>query len=86
LPTLAARRSAYSFNEIAGLAFEVLGTKKRITHLPAFLVHALLPLVRPFSFNAYTEIRVFTRIMVDGAEAPKFGHRSLGDAYRAAVE
>jgi uncharacterized protein YbjT (DUF2867 family) len=76
---------SYSFDEIAGLAFEVLGTKKRITHLPAFLIQALLPLVRPFSFNAYTEIKVFTRIMVNGAEAPQFGHRSLGDAYRDAV-
>jgi uncharacterized protein YbjT (DUF2867 family) len=76
---------SYTFQEIAELAFSVLGTRKRITHVPAFLIKALLPLFRPFSANTYTELKVFARIMVEGAEAPKFGRRRLADAYREAV-
>jgi uncharacterized protein YbjT (DUF2867 family) len=76
---------SYSFDEIAALAFSVLGKPKRVTHVPVFLIKAILPLLRAFSFNTYTELQAFTRIMVEGAEAPKFGYRSLGDAYRDAV-
>jgi uncharacterized protein YbjT (DUF2867 family) len=76
---------SYTFQEIAELAFSVLGTRKRITHVPVFLIKAILPLLRPFSTNTYTELKAFTRIMVEGAEAPKFGHRRLADAYREAV-
>jgi hypothetical protein len=37
--------------------------------------------MRPFSFNTYTELQAFTRIMIQGAEAPQFGHRPLPEAY-----
>jgi uncharacterized protein YbjT (DUF2867 family) len=66
---------SHSFEAIAELAFEALGKRKRVVHIPVFLTRALLPLLRPFSFNTYTELKAFTRIMVRGAEAPKFGHR-----------
>jgi uncharacterized protein YbjT (DUF2867 family) len=76
---------SYTFEESAELAFSALGTRKRVTHVPVFLIKAILPLLKPFAFNTYTELQVFTRIMVEGAEAPKFGHRRLADAYREAV-
>jgi uncharacterized protein YbjT (DUF2867 family) len=72
---------SYSFEEIAELAFNVLEREKRVLHVPVKLIQAVLPLLRPFSLNTYAELQAFTRIMVKGAEAPKYSHRLLRDAY-----
>ncbi|HDQ13600.1 MAG TPA: SDR family oxidoreductase [Sediminispirochaeta sp.] len=44
----------FSAEQIAALAFEVLGKKPRITHIPYHPAKALLSLLRPFSTRLYT--------------------------------
>jgi uncharacterized protein YbjT (DUF2867 family) len=75
----------YSFEAIALLAFAALGKTPRITHLPVPLVRLAGILVRPLSLNTYAEMKAFTRIMLEGAEAPAWGTTSLRDAFKQAA-
>lgn len=76
---------SYSFNQIAAMAFEALGRPTRVSRIPVIVIRVFLPLIRIFSFNTYTAIKAFTRIMTSGAEAPRYGRRTLEEAYREAA-
>jgi len=77
---------SYSFNEIASMAFQALGRPVNVARVPVAVIRFFLPFIRLFSFNTYTEVKAFTRIMVQGAEAPEFGHRTLEATYREAAK
>jgi uncharacterized protein YbjT (DUF2867 family) len=77
---------SYSFNEIAEMAFRALGQPSRISRVPMAAIRFFQPLIRLFSFNTYTEVKAFSKIMVIGAEAPHFGRRTLEEAYREAAK
>lgn len=75
----------YSFNEIAALAFGALGRPGAVSRVPTVAVRLFLPIVRLFSRNTYAQVDAFARIMVEGAEAPPFGRRTLEEAFREAA-
>jgi uncharacterized protein YbjT (DUF2867 family) len=78
--------ASYSFDEIARLALAAAGKAERIVHVPLAVVAVLLPMVRLFSPNTFSELQAFSRIMTRGAEAPKYGSRRLEEAFQAAVQ
>jgi len=75
---------SYSFNEIAAMAFSALGRPSSVARVPLAVVRFFLPFIRIFSYNTYVEVKAFARIMVQGAEAPRFGHRTLAETFRQA--
>ncbi len=82
----------FSWSELAALCGECLDQKVRVRHLPLGLVNALLPLVRPFSRNAW-EIAQFMagslRLLQQRspAEMPKpVGNHELGAYYRKLLQ
>jgi len=72
----------YTHNEIAELAFSVLGKHPRITRIPAGLVNALVKMLRPFSAHYYSLAAFFaTAVQMDFA-APQTGTYTLAQYYR----
>ena len=72
----------YTHNEIAELAFSVLGKHPRITRIPAGLVNALVKMLRPFSAHYYSLAAFFaTAVQMDFA-APQTGTHTLAQYYR----
>jgi uncharacterized protein YbjT (DUF2867 family) len=66
-----------TYNEIAELAFTVLGAPPRITHLPPGLVSICLRAIRPFSGRLYEAGRFFTTVMQSDFVAPAVGAHTL---------
>lgn len=73
----------FTWNEVARLAFEVLGRREKVTHVPAGLVRAALPLVGLFSRRARDVGDFLLHGAVADLVAPSFGTHALATYYRA---
>lgn len=73
----------YSQNEIAELAFSVLGKPPRITHIPAGLARAGIGAMRLFDRRAADLFDFFATAGRFENVAPKFGTRTLDEYLRA---
>lgn len=72
----------YSYEDIAKLAFTVLGTTPKITRIPIWLAKSIVKMIRPFSDRYYTLASFFTTVMQNDFVAPKAGMHSLEAYYR----
>jgi len=72
----------YTHNEIAELAFSVLGKKPRITRIPTWLVNAMVKMLRPFSAHYYSLAAFFTTAMQMDFAASRTGTHTLAQYYR----
>ena len=68
---------AYTYDEIGSLAFEVLGKKKKIIHIPLWLVAPIVYFLRFFNSHTYQVARFFTTVMGNDFVAPKAGSYRL---------
>jgi uncharacterized protein YbjT (DUF2867 family) len=69
-------------NEIAALAFEVLGNKPKITHIPNWVRIAILKMVRLFSGSkVYGPIEFFMTVMAMDMVAPEYGKHTLREYF-----
>jgi len=69
-------------NEIAAIAFKVLGIKPRITHIPNWVRVAILNMVRIFtSSKVYGPIEFFLTVMAIDMLAPEYGKYTLKDYF-----
>ncbi len=65
-------------NEIASIAFSVLGNKPKITHIPDWVRDAILKLVRLLTRSKfYGPIEFFLTVMAIDMLAPEYGKHSL---------
>jgi uncharacterized protein YbjT (DUF2867 family) len=71
----------FTYADIAGLAFSVLGKAPKITRIPVGLVNALVNVIRPFSDKYYTLASFFTAVMQNDFDAPKTGTHTLKEYY-----
>jgi hypothetical protein len=69
-------------NEIATIAFEVLGVEPKITHIPDWVRVAILKIVRVFTGSkVYGPIEFFMTVMAMDMLAPKFGKHTLKEFF-----
>ena len=69
-------------NEIATLAFEVLGIKPKITHIPNWVRIAILKLVKLFTGSKiYGPIEFFMTVMAMDMVAPEYGKHTLREYF-----
>ncbi len=69
-------------NEIAVTAFEVLGKKPKITHLPDWLRVTILKIVKTFTGSkVYGPIEFFLTVLATEAIAPQYGKHTLKEYY-----
>lgn len=69
-------------NEIAATAFEVLGIKPKIIHIPNWVRVAILKMVRLFSgSNVYGPIEFFMTVMAMDMVAPEYGRHTLREYF-----
>jgi uncharacterized protein YbjT (DUF2867 family) len=69
-------------NEIAAKAFETLGVKPKITHIPNSFRVAVLKMVRLFSGSkVYGPIEFFMTVMAMDMVAPEYGRHTLGEYF-----
>lgn len=69
-------------NKIAAIAFEALGTKPEITHIPNWIRVAILKMVRLFSGSKiYGPIEFFMTVMAMNMVAPKYGSHTLREFF-----
>jgi len=69
-------------NEIATLAFEVLGIKPKITHIPNWVRIAILKLVKLFTGSkVYGPIEFFMTVMAMDMVAPEYGKHTLREYF-----
>ncbi len=71
----------YSHEEIAELAFSILGKNQKITKIPMWMVNPAVKMIRPFSKHYYTMATFFTAVMQNDFNAPKAGTHSLKEYY-----
>jgi uncharacterized protein YbjT (DUF2867 family) len=71
----------YSHEEIAELAFSILGKTPKITRIPVWLVNPVVKMMRSFSKHYYTLAAFFTAVMQNDFDAPKVGTHSLKEYY-----
>ena len=72
-------------NQIAGLAFEAIGKKEKITHIPIWIKNLTLFFVRLFSSQkTYGPIEFFMTVMTRDMIAPVYGRRHLIDFFKRA--
>ncbi len=68
----------FTHNEIAAMAFEVLGKKPNVTYIPNWLRVAVLKLVRNFTRSqTYGPIEFFLTVTAMDMVAPKYGECTL---------
>jgi uncharacterized protein YbjT (DUF2867 family) len=67
----------YTYDEIGSLAFDVLGKKKKIIHIPLWLVQQITNVLRLFNSHRYQVARFFTTVMGNDFVAPKAGSYRL---------
>lgn len=72
----------FSYNEIAALAFEVLGTTPRVTHVPLWIVNTGLAVLRRLNRQQYAAFAFLARMMQSDIVGPRTGTRHLRDAFR----
>jgi uncharacterized protein YbjT (DUF2867 family) len=69
-------------NEIAKTAFDILGTKPKITHLPDWMRRALLNLARTLTGSkTYGPIEFFLTVMAIEMVAPEYGRHTLEEYF-----
>jgi uncharacterized protein YbjT (DUF2867 family) len=69
-------------NEIAAVAFEVLGIKTKITHIPNWVRVAFLKMVRLFSGSkVYGPIEFFMTVLAMDMVAPEYGRHTLREYF-----
>jgi uncharacterized protein YbjT (DUF2867 family) len=69
-------------NEIAAIAFESLGHKPKITHIPNWVRVAILKMIRLFSGSkVYGPIEFFMTVMAIDMVAPEYGKHTLREYY-----
>ena len=69
-------------NEIAAVAFEVLGVEPKITHIPNWVRVATLKMVRLFSGSkVYGPVEFFMTVMAMDMVAPKYGRNTLKEYF-----
>jgi uncharacterized protein YbjT (DUF2867 family) len=71
-----------TWNEAARLAFEVLGRRARVSHVPAWLMRPLVRLVRLFNRHQGGLLAFFTTMATADVVAPATGTRTLEARYR----
>ena len=71
----------YGHEEIAELAFSILGKTQKITRIPMWMVDLAVKMIRPFSKHYYTLAAFFTAVMQNDFDAPKAGTHSLKEYY-----
>ncbi|WP_428243396.1 SDR family oxidoreductase [Gynuella sp.] len=68
----------FSHDQIAELAFKAIQKPARITHLPMWLVNALVPVMRLLTpVSVYGPIEFFSKAMSLDMQAPCYGEQSL---------
>lgn len=67
----------YTYDEIGSLACEVLGKKKKVIHVPLWLVAPMVNLLRFFNSHTYKVARFFTTVMGSEFVAPEAGSYRL---------
>jgi len=68
----------HTYNEIAEIAFEVIGIKPKITHIPNWVRAAILKMVRIFTGSkVYGPIEFFLTVMAIDMLAPEYGNYRL---------
>ena len=73
----------YTQNEIAGMAFQVLGKKGKIVHIPVWLRNITLKLMRTFTGEkTYGPVEFFMTVMTHEMVAPQTGTHKLTDYFR----
>jgi len=74
-------------NEIASIAFNILGEKPRIAHIPHWVRVAILKLVRLFTGSKiYGPIEFFMTVMAMDMIAPEYGERTLKEHFRSLLD
>jgi len=74
-------------NEIASIAFNILGEKPRIAHIPHWVRVAILKLVRLFTRSKiYGPIEFFMTVMAMDMIAPEYGERTLKEHFRSLLD
>ncbi len=63
----------YTYDEIGSLAFDILGKKKKIIHIPLWFVLQITNVLRLFDSHTYQIARFFTTVMSNDFVAPKAG-------------
>ena len=72
-----------TYNQIARIAFEVAGTRPRVTHIPDWVRRIILGLVRVLSGSKfYGPVEFFLTVTAIDMVAPEHGTRRLGDYFR----
>lgn len=75
----------YSYEEIGTLACDVQGVKKKIIHIPLWLVKLAMIVVRPLSSRWYQACNFFVTVMSNDFVAPKAGTYKLEHYFREMV-
>ena len=71
-----------TYNQIAGIAFEVAGSKPRIMRIPDWLRRTILKLVRTFtSSRIYGPIEFFLTVTATDMIAPEYGKHRIKDHF-----
>lgn len=69
-------------NEIAAMAFEAVGIKPKITHIPNWVRVAILKIVKTFTGSKfYGPIEFFLTVMAIDMLAPEYGNHTLKEYY-----
>lgn len=71
----------YRHEDIAELAFSVLGKTRKITKIPLWVVNPLVKIMRPFSLHYYTLAAFFTAVVQNDFDAPEAGTHTLKEYY-----
>lgn len=73
----------FTQNEIAAMAFRVLGKKEKITHIPIWIRDITLKLMRLFTGQkTYGPVEFFMTVMTHEMIAPKTGSHKLVDYFK----
>jgi len=74
-------------NEIAALAFDVLGEKPKVAYIPHWVRVAILKLVRLFTGSrTYGPIEFFMTVMAMDMIAPRYGKYTLKEHFRTLLD
>ena len=77
----------YTHEEIARMAFDILGKRTNIFHLPIWLKDLALPIIKIFvSSNTYGQIEFFLKAMSNDMVAPQYGTDLLEDYFEREAE
>jgi len=72
----------YTFNDIARLAFSVLGKKEKMAHIPDRMCRGILGLLRTFSSSkVYGPLEFLMTVLTHEMVAPKYGNHSLKEYF-----